>query len=381
MELAANKIFRTVPAVPANYVQGNYNVYGEVRVEQVPGSGTFEKTLSCKLTPDADDLATFELQDGLSDFFPLPDFNPYTLPGIQKISDNQVRAQFWTAESYGDPEELQELVLSETFPVLNAGIPKQFDIDFFGSYLPEFKMFLNWHPGEKTVDLNQPELLHFYSHDPLTTGLNLMVKVYYSDQSITTVTIDTLGEIIAGGIYRLPAGYTQLGLASIDGSKTIVRYELWLTDQADAEISEKRTYLVEQISHPYTRYWMFVNSLGMWEIMRAEGKSILGISLDRDRSNGYLTQGYDRTQGEIRNRVLGSTDTFEVSTGFFSSQEEAIWAKELLLSPKVFLLTESQRIPYNITTNEYKPYQDAAYNWFLRFDAQLAYNNIKFGNL
>src|SRR5690606_10505286 len=124
MNLAHNKVHRTVNAVPAHYIEGNYNLYGAVRVEKVPGSGEFDKTLTMKLTPDATDKATFELQDGVSDYFPLPDFNPYTLPGIQRVSDNQVKAQFWTAESYGDPEELQALTLTETFEVLNGGIPK-----------------------------------------------------------------------------------------------------------------------------------------------------------------------------------------------------------------------------------------------------------------
>jgi hypothetical protein len=381
MELAANKVFRNVSAVPANYAQGNYNIYGEVRVEKTPGSGIFDITLSCKLTPDHLDEATFELQDGVSDYFPLPDFNPYSLPGIQKITDNQVRAQFWTAESYGDPEVLQSLVLSDTFSVLNGGIPKQYNVDFFEDFLPTFKAFLNWHPGEKRVDLNQPELLHFYAYHASITSLNLLGKVYYSDNTSQTTPLLSLTGITAGSIYRMPAGFTQLELNTIDGAKTAIRYELWLEDQATNIVSEVRNYILEQISRPYTRYWMFINSLGMWEIMRAEGKNILGISLDRERSTGYLQQGYDRTKGEIRNRVLGSTDTLDVSTGFFTSREEAVWAKEILLSPKVFLLTDTQRIPYNILTNEYQPYQDADYNWFLRFEAELAYNNIKHGNI
>lgn len=381
MELSNNKIFRTIPANPANYSEGNYQLYGEVRVETEPDSGTFDKTLGFKLTPNADDEAIFELQDGVADFFPLPDFNPYLITAIEKITDNQVRAQFWTAEAYGDPQVTQSLTLSETFTVLRGGLPKQLNIDFFNTYLPSSKAFLNWHPGKKRVDISQPELLHFYCYDAAITDLTQKVKVYFSDQTDQTVTKSSLSGITEGSIYRIPAGYSQLDLASIDGTKQIVRYETWLEDQDDSIVSEVKTYAVEQITKPFTRYWMFTNSLGMWEIMRAEGKSVGGMSIDRERSTHYLQQGYDRTLGEIRNRVIGSEEAIEVSTGFFGSKEESLWAKEFLLSQKVLQLTTTERIPYNILTNDYRPYQDHDYKWYLRFEAQLAYNNLNHASL
>src|SRR5690606_10248674 len=144
--------------------------------------------------------------------------------------DNQVKAQFWTAESYGDPEELQALTLTETFEVLNGGIPKQFATDFFGDYIPTHKNFLNWHPGDKRVDINQPELLYFYLYDEAATGLLLRVTVTYSDKSSHTVDKFTLSDVTAGSIYRMPVGYTQLDIGAINGAKTPVKYTVWMED-------------------------------------------------------------------------------------------------------------------------------------------------------
>ncbi|WP_373399677.1 hypothetical protein V8V91_08470 [Algoriphagus halophilus] len=381
MELSANKIYRTVAANPANYGLGNYQLYGELRVEQVPGSGAYTQTLTAKITPDSSDNCVFQLQDGLADFFPFTDFNPYGVVGMQAITDNVVKAQFYQAEVYGDPQVIQTLSLVDTFNTLNGGIPKQISEDFMTEILPVTKQFLTWHPVRKRVTQAQPEILHFLVYNDLITELNLLVKLYFTDGTDSTHTIDTVTGVEEEQLYRLPAGYTLLGLSTLAASKTVKKYELWLTDQADATVSEVRTFAMDYLDTPETRFWLFTNSLGVFEIMRTEGRATEVNKVDREISTNYLPNGYDRTIGEIQSRVLGMTESLEISTGFLDSRLEAHWAKEILLAEKVFLLTVDERIPYRITTNDYNPSQDKNFRWFLRFSATLAYNNTKYSSL
>lgn len=381
MELAANKIFRTVAATPANYSEGNYQIKGELRVKKSPSASTFTTTLTAKLTPDENDNAVFEIQDGLADFFPFTDFNPYGVVDMQLCTDNIVEAQFYQAESYGDPQVDQSLSLVDTFKAINGGIPKQIADDFITETLPVTKQFLTWHPSRKRVTQSQPELLHFLVYDENITELNLIVKVYFTDGTNTTVTKDTVTSVVLDQVYRMPAGYTALGLSLVDGTKRVQKYDISLTDQADAVVSEVRTYVVDYLDNPDTRYWLFSNSLGMFEVMRTEGKGSAGMEIERETSSGFLPNGYDRSRGELQSRVLGSVETLRVSSGFLDSKDEALWAKEILLSEKVFLITADQRIPYRITTKNYQPFQDKDYKWYLRFDAVLAYNNTKYAAL
>jgi hypothetical protein len=381
MELSANKIFRTVAANPANYGLGNYQIKGELRVEKVPASGSYTTTLTAKLTPDADDNAVFELQDGLADFFPFTDFNPYAVVGMQQITDNVVKAQFLQAESYGDPQVDQASTLVDTFKVINGGLPKQILDNFFADILPVTKQFLTWAPLRKRVTQTQPELLHFYVYTDTITELNLIVKLYFTDGTDSTHTIDTETGIEEEQVWRLPAGFTQLGLSTLAAGKTVKKYELWLTNQSDAIISEIRTYAMEYVEATENRFWLFTNSLGMFEILRTEGKTTESHELTRETSSNYLPNGYALDMGEIQSRVLGSMETLDVSTGYLDSKTEALWAKEILLSERVFLLTLDSRIPYRITTRAYTPYQDKNFRWFLRFQAMLAYNNTKHASL
>jgi hypothetical protein len=381
MELSANKIFRTVAANPANYGLGNYQIKGELRVEKVPASGSYTTTLTAKLTPDADDNAVFELQDGLADFFPFTDFNPYAVVGMQQITDNVVKAQFLQAESYGDPQVDQASTLVDTFKVINGGLPKQILDNFFADILPVTKQFLTWAPLRKRVTQTQPELLHFYVYTDTITELNLIVKLYFTDGTDSTHTIDTETGIEEEQVWRLPAGFTQLGLSTLASGKTVKKYELWLTNQSDAIISEVRTYAMEYVEATENRFWLFTNSLGMFEILRTEGKTTESHELTRETSSNYLPNGYALDMGEIQSRVLGSMETLDVSTGYLDSKTEALWAKEILLSERVFLLTLDSRIPYRITTRAYTPYQDKNFRWFLRFQAILAYNNTKHASL
>lgn len=380
MELSANKIFRTVAANPANYAAGNYEIYGELRVEKTPNSGLFEKTLSARLLPDLDDNATFELQDGAGDFFPLNDFNPSLVNTIQPCDDNQVNAQFFAAESFGDPAEMQALTLRSSFRILNGGLPKIYNGDFFGTFLPETKSFLTWHPGNKRVTPTQPELLHYYIQSG-TTSITQKCIITFTDNTTQTIDIETAVSVIANRIYRIPAGYDQLSFQDINPSKTIAKYAIWLVDQLGVAITNPMTYIVEPVPASNTRFWMFTNSLGMWEIMRAEGKTAENLDIERQVSSTYLPQGYDRFNGELQSRVIGSATELEVNTGYFDSKEESLWANEIMLSNKVVLLSSDRRIPYIITSNSRPVYQDKSYNWALKFDARLAFNDTKYANI
>jgi hypothetical protein len=379
MELAANKIFRTVAANPANYDDGNYEIYGELRVEKVPESGVFEKTLEAFLTPDDDDNAVFQLQDGAADFFPLSDFNPASVTDIELINDNQVRAQFYSAESFGEPPVLQSLVLSDTFRILKGGRPKIFSGNFF-TQLQTAQKFLTWHPGNKKVDINQPEILHFYVY-PDITAVTQKLKVYYSDNTDTTVDVETSVSVLEDRIYRMPAGYTNLNINAIDPEKKVVKYETWITDQSSNIVAGPFTYVLEEITSSSTRYWMFVNSLGMWEIMRTEGIAQDNFNVSRQNSQVYLTQEYPRWKGEIASDVTGSENVLEVSSGFFDSKQEALWATDLMMTDRLLLLESSQRVPYVVSSNSAVRYQDKNYNYFLRFQARLAYNDVKYGRI
>jgi hypothetical protein len=380
MELAANKIFRTVSANPANYAEGNYEIYGELRVEKTPNSGLFEKTLSARLLPDLDDNATFELQDGASDFFPLPDFDPASVNTIQPCDDNQVNAQFFAAESYGDPAEMQALTLRSSFRILNGGLPKIYNGDFFGTFLPETKSWLTWHPGNKRVNQNQPELLHFYVPAGVST-ITQRIEVFFTDGTSQVLDVETAVAVITDRIYRIPTGYHQLALQEIDPEKTIAKYNTWLVDQSNNIIASPFMYIVEPVPASNARYWMFTNSLGMWEIMRAEGKTAEDLDVERQVASTYLPQGYDRFDGELQSRVIGSAGVLSVNTGYFDSKEESLWANEIMLSNKVVLLDGSLRLPYIITTNSRPVYQDKTYNWALNFEARLAFNDTKYATL
>lgn len=380
MELSANKIFRTVTANPANYAAGNYEIYGELRVEKEPNSGLFEKTLSARLLPDLDDTVTFELQDGAGDFFPLDDFDPASINTIQPCDDNQVNAQFFAAESFGDPAEMQALTLRSSFRILNGGLPKIYNGDFFGSFLPLTKSFLTWHPGNKRVTPTQPELLHYYIQ-PGTISIKQKCTITFTDNTTETIDLSAFINVIANRIYRIPAGYDQLGLQDVNPSKTIAKYAIWLIDQSETPITNQITYIVEPVPASNTRFWMFTNSLGMWEIMRAEGKTAENLGVEKQVSSTYLPQGYDRFNGELQSSVIGSATELEVNTGYFDSKEESLWANEIMLSNKVVLLSSNRRIPYIITSNRRPVYQDKSYNWALNFDARLAFNDTKYANI
>src|SRR5690606_8976864 len=148
--------------VGAGSVEPFYQLYGEVRVEQTPGSGIYTKTASYLLDPLPDLSNFFVLNSAFRGYFKAPHFNPYAVTGIEKVYHNILKGKFLRSESFGDPPVVQmPLTEVEDYVVLRAGISNSVGFDAGIARIIDGKKFLTWHPEVKTDGMYQAELLDF----------------------------------------------------------------------------------------------------------------------------------------------------------------------------------------------------------------------------
>ncbi len=347
-----------------------YQLYGEVRVETVPGSGVFSKTLGLAIDPTAGVTGRFVLNSGFAGYFLAPHFNPASVTAITKVTHNILKGKFYSGVIYGDPPVIQGTpAFVNDYLVLKGGFANRVGFDAGWDFITQNKKFLSWAPLEKVVGIFQPELLHFLIQTNTVTTVNLKVKITYTDGTEETITPRTLTGIAQWDLLRIPAGVPNLSLASVNFAKTINFYELWIENQSGVKLSESRYYELDLLNQPWERLWLYENSLGMPEVFRTVGKSAYKTTISPIASQIAHVDGYDVKQSEFLTHETYLRADQDVSTGMLRDRQTAEYMLDFL-SQKATL--------YELRDGSYWPMQlmapsiheeamDENFNYYVRF--------------
>ncbi len=357
----------------------NYRLYNDVRIETVTGSGEYISKLKIELPPDTEGKVNFVVRQAfrgsLTAIPPTKNFSD-----LVRLTDRIKLFKHYTGELQDDdvtPEEA-DLVEGSRMLVLLGGINKQKfpGLNFFTTFLPTTKKFMSWAPIEKVVDRLQEDYLNFWVYDEEINTLKLNIKVYYEDGSNETEIVNTITPVAYGQLYQIPTGPLNSGVADIDVTKTILKYELSILDQDDVVISEVRTYHVAKVRHPLTRFFMFLNSLGSYEVLRFTGQADFKTEFDKEVIQKFLSHDYASADGESEVNNAFMQEKTNYSTGFFTGIYAKAWQqymKDLILSPRVFDVTNGSRIPVIVSSNTLDGGSDQSYLRFARVDVQKSY--------
>jgi len=355
----------------------NFRIYDDVRVEDVADSDTYVSKLKTALTPDVDGNVLFQVRQafrGVLSAAP-PTLNQAT---ITRLTDRIKRFKHYIGDLEDDEVTPGALVASDAALVLLGGINK-FNwpgMDFFGTYLPANKKFMTWAPLIKQVDRLQEDYLNFFIYDADIAVIKLIIKVYFDDDTDETDTIATQA-VAFQQLYQLPAGPENTGALLVNPAKNALKYELWLTDQDDVVITEVRTYILDTVTHPRKRLFMFLNSLGTYEVLRFTGAAELSTDVVKDNILKFLPYSYAALDGEmeVNNATLQEGGSY--SSGYLNdySREWLDYLKDFLLSRRVFDVTDGQRRPVMVQGGNFPTGADQNYERFIRFTAIDSYTD------
>jgi len=356
----------------------NYRLYNDVRVEDVADSGTYNSKLKTELPPDSDGNVVFYLNEAFRDAFSFtpPTQNQNT---IVRLTDRIKRFKNFSGELSELEVTPSVLTESDANLVLFGGIDKfNFPgLNYLTDYLPTNKKFLTWAPTEKYVDRLQEDYLNFWVYDETIATLKLRVKAYFDDDTDETDVTTSLAGVAFRSLYQIPAGPVNSGATLVNPAKNITKYELTILNQDDVEISEVRTYYVTLVRHPLTRFFMFLNSLGTFEVLRFTGQAIEETSFSRDLVQKFLPHNYNSIDGEfaVNNNTMDKKNSY--SSGHIKDRKAAEWheyLQDFLLSSRVYDVTTGARIPFVMNAGNYRK-EDQNYQRFIRFEGKPAYDD------
>lgn len=348
----------------------NYRLYDDVRVELEADSGTYTSKLKLALTPESTGNAIFQVREAFRDLLTAvaPTLNSET---IMRLTDRIKRFKHFTGELTGETIVPGTLTESDPAIILLGGVGKYIwpTLDFFNTYLPFTKKFMTWAPIEKEVDRTQEDYLNYFVFDTDMVTINLLVKAYFDDNTNQTATIAS--KVVSyQQLYQLPAGPVNAGVLLINPAKTVIKYEVWVTDQADAVQSEVRTYIIDPVSDPRKRFFLFLNSLGSYEVLRFTAQAEFTTEFVKDGIVKFLPYNYAALDGEkeINNATLQESGSY--GSGYLNSALSREWLdylKDFLLSRRVYDVTDGKRRPVSIPGGSFNTGGDQNYERAIRF--------------
>lgn len=357
----------------------NYKLFDDVRVEDVADSGIYNSKLKVAIEPDANGSVLFQIRQAFRGIMePVPPV--YNVSAIVRLTD---RIKFFK-HFIGQTIEVQEEPPTLTGSLPNLAIWGGLDkrsyplLDFFATYATH-KKFMTWAPATKSIDIAQEDYLLFWMYKSVAT-LRLKGKAYYSDGTNQTATLTSYSNALISQLVQVPAGSLNSGIKLVNPAKTLLKYDLWLADGADVVVSETRTYVLDAFTFPNTRFFMWLNSMGSFEVMRFYGVAEQTSEYGREIVQMFLAPNYDPLKGEKRMGEALRVDKAKYSSGYFTDELGKAWLdymKDFMATSQLYELRGTERLPLVITDGHVTS-SDKNYEYAFQFDVENAFDNTQY---
>jgi len=374
--LSVNPIVFTKGAAAGWDALDNYRLFVDVRVQETSG-GTFNSFLKYPLTPDQNDQATFRLNEA---FRGLLNATPpsYQQNEIVRLTDRIKFFKVFSGSITGDEVVPVSYTEEQSNVVLLGGINKVRypGLNYLSNYVSTNKKFLTWAPDFKKVGNNQEDYLNFFVYNNTITQVKLEITAYYTDDSSQTAITKTLTNTERWWLLQIPTGPVNSGVKLINPGKVVKSYKLRLLNQANAVISEERNFDIELINHPLEKFYMFLNSLGAYEVLRFIGQTQRKTEFKRETVRKFLQPNYSANEGEIENAKPILQEAATLNSGFITGKNAVAWAdymKDFLLSRKVYEVNTNVRIPVIVTQADYETGTDQDFRRSASIQVKRAY--------
>lgn len=237
--------------------------------------GTYEALLEVPLTPDSNGRVDIDLNKIIDSLL------TYKLP---TITSNLVSSSFeQVCQFYISYREITTAAPDPAWTddaggtrfATKGGLPYQLwkGSNYFINYAAANKPFLTWQKSGRSIGPDEISWLTYLHLLDDTTNVSAKVSIYYTDGT-STVDAVTLTfpetDVYKYGLYQIPAGITQLGLADVDPAKQIEYYGIKVVNAATT--LKQNYFFYIDYRHTYnTTAFNYFNSLGGFDSVRILG--------------------------------------------------------------------------------------------------------------
>lgn len=341
-------------------LNANYKHFARVLAENVWGSGTYAAIAEMFADADSSQQSIHYLEGVLRgimrDLADVPTFNQTTRTTAANILR---RYQVDFAEFYGAVPTVQKLYNSGIYYALNGELPTdQWPGYDFIDKLSAQKFFLTNRPQKIDTWSDAQQYLYFMNYLTATTNFTMWVRIYYTDNTAATTNYATISALNKYDTVIIPVGFSQLNIASIDPSKTISHYQVWLTPVGNSTTAA-RPMRFELKNKPYfSRHFIFQNKMGGFDTLLCADQAS-ARQIEKEQRNAFVPYNFTKYDGALKSEVANSYETHKTSS-IFLRKEEAEAALEIISSQHVYLVGATGFIRVDIEGGEIAATNEAA---------------------
>lgn len=373
----------------------NFTVILEILLEKQYLSTAYEVVATLQLNPDdAQRIDNVDLSPHLEPYLSsdLPFFN-LSDPSLARSVNAIKRFYYRYAERFGDPPATGDFTSSTLRHAWLAGIPlHKLDTELSTYVNSNPNKFLTWQSrtNPKVVTPTEHQFLYWLnqrdeSHE--TFFPRVMADIYFTNGD-TLLNQQLIAATDSNAIRKhriaiVPAGYTQLDIGSIDPSKVVQRYEVWLEFPGDPIITltEKFPFIVDYTNHPQSYTFAIPNSLGGLDWISTHGESILTLNNEKESILVDDFRARQVTEALLKEYANDSFTSFSVPI-CFGTKDEADRARDWLLSRKqAWIVGSDSYIPISINPGQVSPVSDQPGVYQVDIQFRHAFNDNNYGKL
>lgn len=248
--------------------------------------------------------------------------------------------------------------------------------------------FLTWLPVHQVIDRNTPVYLYFLNAHPMST-LKLKAKVFYTNGNSQTYNIKTLAGCAQYRVYEVVAScdklFQNITLPTYPGAY-IYKYEVWIEDPYGFQLSETRTYELDYKPWQNVRYFVFLNSFGVYDSVRVIGS--FSKQKEYDFVKVAFTPESDFGQRDFftKNVFVEKTESFKANSGYTNlasdyAKHMAEAFEELFLSLNPFEITNEGPVPIVIEKANHVVSSDESRLYAIEFEYRKTYTDRLWSNI
>lgn len=210
-------------------------------------------------------------------------------------------------------------------------------LNYLNPYYSAWTSGTRWLTNRRRFELSVSDFdwLYFLYRKGSYTSLLVRAKVYYTDNTDSTMTCHTDSTSDEYDVIRFSANFTVLGLHTLQPAKTAYKYDLWIQNEADLGYSEVIT--IDLVSHvPDSRGIFYYNSFGLVENLRCTGVRRSEIEHRRERSMVHMPMGADYNDQPEVDYGIEQRKTLSMSS-YPKSELEYYIAAEIYSSKKAWM--------------------------------------------
>lgn len=350
----------------------NFALYANLLIQDLEGEfQSFSKSI---IEVDEQNQAIWDIQEYLTAALlqqgdPRPTFDSDTI-FKEKISARKFYLSF--GEMFGYPQQMKQLKSSDHFTALFGGVDLEHE-DIYS--LPEFlkdgvinKWINNVH--SKRILADQKDYACIVNLGEVISSAALWITLYYSDNQIIHKTY-LIGIWQNNEKLHIPIGLKPL--SSLLGEDIGFPSSFSISIKSgNSLISNSINYTVEHKFLPYSRIFMFMNSLGCFESLFSYGKTESSYTVEKNEK--ALEQNVERTviDSSLKEIDINIRDEIKINSGYLSKNEVSKF-RDFVLSKSKYIFQDGIFKPIVIDSSSISEYQDGNHLHAISF-------TVKFSN-